>query len=100
MLKRTGVLWRTVGILGVFGLLGGGTLAIANRDYIVDSLAHVSATQASEHDPDECDDHGHHDSDEPTVATTIWGAHTDVFLERPYPVAGESMEVLSYHHHR
>ena len=38
-------------------------------------------------------DHGH-DNDEPTVATTIWAQKADVFLERPYPVAGEPVEML------
>ena len=40
------------------------------------------------------DDHDHGHDDGPTVATTIWADQTDVFLERPYPVAGQPAEML------
>ena len=43
------------------------------------------------------DDDGHgHGGDEPTVATTIWADQVDIFLERPYPVAGQAIEMLAH----
>jgi len=39
--------------------------------------------------------HGH-GGDEPTVATTIWADRVDIFLERPYPVAGQPVEMLAH----
>lgn len=38
-------------------------------------------------------DHGH-GGDEPTVATTLWAKKLDIFLERPYAVAGKAIEPL------
>lgn len=38
---------------------------------------------------------GHsHGGDEPTVRTTIWANQIDIFLERPYAVAGKAIEPL------
>ncbi|MHB8899139.1 MAG: efflux RND transporter periplasmic adaptor subunit [Thermoguttaceae bacterium] len=37
--------------------------------------------------------HGH-GGDEPTVATTLWANKVDIFLERPYPIAGKPIEPL------
>lgn len=39
-------------------------------------------------------DHGHAHGDEPTVKTTLWANQVDIFLERPYAVAGEAIEPL------
>jgi len=38
-------------------------------------------------------DHGH-GGDEPTVKTTLWANKVDIFLERPYAVAGKAIEPL------
>jgi membrane fusion protein, heavy metal efflux system len=39
--------------------------------------------------------HGHsHGDDEPTVKTTLWAKKIDIFLERPYAVAGKAIEPL------
>jgi multidrug efflux pump subunit AcrA (membrane-fusion protein) len=38
-------------------------------------------------------DHGH-GGDEPTVKTTLWANKIDIFLERPYAVAGKAIEPL------
>ncbi|MHB1036243.1 MAG: efflux RND transporter periplasmic adaptor subunit [Pirellulales bacterium] len=35
-----------------------------------------------------------HGGDAPSVKTTIWNKQLDVFLERPYPVAGQAIEPL------
>ena len=35
-----------------------------------------------------------HGSGEPTVKTTLWANQVDIFLERPYPVAGKAIEPL------
>jgi membrane fusion protein, heavy metal efflux system len=35
-----------------------------------------------------------HGGDAPSVKTTLWADKLDVFLERPYPVAGEAIEPL------
>jgi multidrug efflux pump subunit AcrA (membrane-fusion protein) len=37
--------------------------------------------------------HGH-GGDEPTVKTTLWAKQIDIFLERPYAVAGKAIEPL------
>ena len=37
--------------------------------------------------------HGH-GGDEPTVKTTLWAEKIDIFLERPYAVAGKAIEPL------
>jgi len=38
---------------------------------------------------------GHaHGGDEPTVKTTLWAKKVDIFLERPYAVAGKAIEPL------
>lgn len=48
-----------------------------------------------DHGDEHADEHGHgHDDEEPTIATTIWADQTDVFLERPYPVAGQPIDML------
>jgi len=52
---------------------------------------------ASEHGHAEAahDDHGHgHGGEAATIKTTLWAEKIDVFLERPYAVAGEAMEPL------
>ena len=93
---------RAIGALSVLVLLGLGALAIANRDHLTEMLSHVQHVRSEEHGDDSCghdahDDHGHGGhghSDEPTVATTLWADRTEIFLERPYAVAGEPMEML------
>ncbi|NQU25847.1 MAG: efflux RND transporter periplasmic adaptor subunit [Candidatus Nealsonbacteria bacterium] len=39
--------------------------------------------------------HGH-GGGEPTVAVTLWADQVDIFLERPYPVAGKPVEMLAH----
>ena len=39
--------------------------------------------------------HGHaHGGDAPSVKTTLWASKVDIFLERPYAVAGKAIEPL------
>jgi multidrug efflux pump subunit AcrA (membrane-fusion protein) len=45
--------------------------------------------------PGEAAHAGHgHGGDEPTVKTTLWANQIDIFLERPYAVAGQAIEPL------
>jgi multidrug efflux pump subunit AcrA (membrane-fusion protein) len=39
------------------------------------------------------EDHGH-GGEAPTVRTTLWAEQVDIFLERPYAIAGEAIEPL------
>lgn len=99
-MKVLGKRWRRpVGSLLTVGLVAAIAYYVSDVEQFKHFLSPNSASADSEahnHD-DSCSehDHGHgHGGDEPTVATTIWAEKADVFLERPYPVASQPIEML------
>ena len=84
--------WRPV----VWGILTIGIVSVIVYGAGNGQLQHLLSSRTASVSTDDhgvADDHDHGD-DEPTIATTIWADETDVFLERPYPVAGEPCEIL------
>lgn len=84
------------GLLGI-GLIAAIGYGLGGMERLRQLLpASAASAESSDHDDEtaaEAHAHGH-GGDEPTVATTLWGSKIDVFLERPYAVAGEPIEVL------
>ena len=82
----------TVGVLAVIGYSFGGGQQL--RKFLSPKTFAGAPADSAEDDHDlGHSQHGHaHGSGEPTVATTIWA--DQVFVERPYPVAGRAIEVL------
>ncbi|MEN6498109.1 MAG: efflux RND transporter periplasmic adaptor subunit [Thermoguttaceae bacterium] len=97
---------RPVVVFAVVGLLAvAGYLLATNRQVREALVAKVltgnGASQPAAHSHGEASveaahgDHGHgHGGDEPTVKTTLWADKVDIFLERPYAVAGKAIEPL------
>jgi cobalt-zinc-cadmium efflux system membrane fusion protein len=91
--------WRNsaLAILAI-GLLGAGGYLLANSQQGMKILrAGRVSGESSEHGHAAAetahDGHGH-GGDQPTVKTTLWAEKIDIFLERPYAVAGEAIEPL------
>jgi multidrug efflux pump subunit AcrA (membrane-fusion protein) len=87
-------------VCAVVGLLAVAGYFLATNGQIRAAFAASSATgtaaqQSAEGAHAESADGGHgHGGDEPTVKTTLWGNQIDIFLERPYAVAGTAIEPL------
>ena len=65
------------------------------KRFLLPSTVSADATAQDNHDGESGHGHGHaHGGEEPTVATTIWAEKADIFLERPYPVVGQPIEML------
>lgn len=106
MADKTGRWRRIFGIVAVVALLGGIGLVVANYDHTTEFIARLApGVQDSAHSTDGGHAHGASGhahgpgghgpgGDGPTVATTVWADEADVFLERPYAVAGHPFEML------
>ncbi|NQT17860.1 MAG: hypothetical protein HQ582_34220, partial [Planctomycetes bacterium] len=104
MADKAGSWRRVVGVAAVVALLIGIGLVVANYNHAGEFIARFTpGVQDSGHSPDDGHDHGEdapghgghaYGGDGPTVATTVWAEQADVFLERPYAVAGHSIEML------
>lgn len=104
MADKAGSWRRVVGVAAVVALLVGIGLVVANYNHAAEFIARLApGGQHSAHSPDDGHDHGEgapahgghaHGGDGPTVATTVWAEQADVFLERPYAVAGHPIEML------
>ena len=76
-----------------------GDQSTGSRSFSAKVLASNGASQSAGHGHGEAGaeaahgGHGH-GGDEPTVKTTLWANKIDIFLERPYAVAGKAIEPL------
>ncbi|MBC8870416.1 MAG: efflux RND transporter periplasmic adaptor subunit [Planctomycetes bacterium] len=83
----------TVGVVVAIGYCVGS--AEQFKRFLLSSTTSADTAAQDNHDGESEHDHGHgHAGDEPTVATTIWAEKADIFLERPYPIAGQPIEML------
>jgi membrane fusion protein, heavy metal efflux system len=90
---RPAVVLAAVGLLAVVGyfVAGGHWTAGMSSTAVASSEAGHAAGQG----PSESAHGGHaHGGEGPTVKTTLWAEKIDVFLERPYAVAGKAIEPL------
>jgi len=104
MADKTGSWRRIFGVVAVVALMVGIGLVVANYNHAAEFIARLApGGRDSGHSPDDGHDHGEgapshgghaHGGDGPTVATTVWAEKADVFLERPYAVAGHPFEML------
>jgi membrane fusion protein, heavy metal efflux system len=97
-------LWRPALVITVVGLLAAVVyLSVSNPKIrgifasgaqagttVSESSGHGAATAEASHGAGA---HAH-GGDAPSVKTTLWANQLDIFLERPYPVAGEAIEPL------
>jgi multidrug efflux pump subunit AcrA (membrane-fusion protein) len=84
--------WQpAIGVAAVGLVVVVGYILVGNRHIIG-----ASATAASSHAASPAAAHaGHgHGGEEPTIKTTLWAKKIDIFLERPYAVAGKAIEPL------
>jgi hypothetical protein len=91
-------------VFAVVGLLALAGYFLATNQQFRDVLAERAwagngASQSAGHGQGEADAEsalgGHaHGGDEPSVKTTLWANKVDIFLERPYAVAGKAIEPL------
>ena len=83
LVVRSGILWRPAnGLQEMFS-----TKALASNE-AGHAAGHGEATAEPAHAG-----HGH-GGDQPTIKTTLWAEKIDIFLERPYAVAGKAIEPL------
>jgi multidrug efflux pump subunit AcrA (membrane-fusion protein) len=94
--------WRRAAMaIAVIGLLAlAGYYLATNRQLRETLVAKVFAGNGANHPagPGQAKEAAHgghgHGSEEPTVKTTLWASKVDIFLERPYAVAGKALEPL------
>ena len=83
-------------VFAVVGLLAlAGYFLATNRQVRLARRAWPATAAAAHGHGGEAAHGGHaHGGDEPTVKTTLWANKIDIFLERPYAVAGKAIEPL------
>lgn len=94
--------WRRPAVgVAVIGLaIAVGYVLVSNRQMIgafatAGLAGKVAGPAAAQGHGETAHGHGHsHGGDEPTVKTTLWANKIDIFLERPYAVAGKAIEPL------
>ncbi|MHB0958822.1 MAG: efflux RND transporter periplasmic adaptor subunit [Pirellulaceae bacterium] len=94
--------WRRLAVVSaVVGLLALAGYFLATNQQVRDALearalAGSAASQSADHAQAAAGaEAAHaHGSGEPTVKTTLWAKQVDIFLERPYAVAGKAIEPL------
>ena len=93
--RRPAIVCAVVGVLALAGYF------VATNQQVRDALeARAMAGSATSQSADHAQAaagaeavHAH-GSGEPTVKTTLWAKQVDIFLERPYAVAGKAIEPL------
>ena len=87
---------RQVGLLVVVGYFVATSQRVTGM-FSTKALASSEAGHAASHGPATAEPahagHGH-GGDQPTIKTTLWAEKIDIFLERPYAVAGKAIEPL------
>jgi cobalt-zinc-cadmium efflux system membrane fusion protein len=91
--------WQPVIGVAVIGLVIAVGYVLTSNQQILGALATgASASPSTAHAHGETEAaaaHGHgHGGEGPTVKTTLWAEKIDIFLERPYAVAGVALEPL------
>jgi cobalt-zinc-cadmium efflux system membrane fusion protein len=91
--------WQpAIGVAAVGVVIAVGYLLTSNRQILgaLATGAPASPSAAHAHGETEAEAaHGHgHGGDGPTIKTTLWAEKIDIFLERPYAVAGTAIEPL------
>jgi RND family efflux transporter MFP subunit len=92
---------RPATALAVVGLLASAGYFLASNQQVREALAakawagnDAGEAAHAEHGAEAGhEDHGH-GGEAPTVRTTLWAEQVDIFLERPYAIAGEAIEPL------
>jgi len=93
--RRPAIACAVVGVLALAGYI------VATNQQVRDAfearvMAGSTASQSADHGQAEGGEEAAHahGNGEPTVQTTLWAKQVDIFLERPYAVAGKAIEPL------